>query len=303
MADYYSTITGQHYGSKEQMEAMEKAYMGDLAKKQADELKRANDIQQKMYEDNMAQRSAEALRRAEMEFDKFIEMEQKKRALRKEMCETVGLNHRMLEEFRLITTSFDWNEYLYKNRDTGAEILEDLDCLEVQNKLVDKISIRKSYYQIFMFLLICGIFGTLVSLMAEQLALAIMAIIMSVIFGIPTAFAKRSYSKSMSELDKLKQFFENYASAGKEAYERLNLYREENYNKLIDDVISSVLGIEPSNKAKKTRVEALNDSKLENIKLSDEVSEKYNYAIANILDDYDKQIKAIVEELRKDFMM
>lgn len=40
MGDFYSTITGIHYSSKEQREAMEKKYMADLENKKIEEQKK-----------------------------------------------------------------------------------------------------------------------------------------------------------------------------------------------------------------------------------------------------------------------
>lgn len=43
MGDFYSSMTGMHYSSKEQREAMEKAYMAELEKKKIRELEKINE--------------------------------------------------------------------------------------------------------------------------------------------------------------------------------------------------------------------------------------------------------------------
>lgn len=110
MGDFYSTITGIHYSSKEQREAMEKKYMADLENKKIEEQKKANKLQQQQIQmqQNLEQERLrqqqeliESQRQAMLEAEEYRQQEEKKRQImqnvyneiqrKKELCDKEGI--------------------------------------------------------------------------------------------------------------------------------------------------------------------------------------------------------------------
>ena len=151
MGDFYSPVTGFHYGSKEQKEAMEKKYMADLENKKLKELQKANQIQQqneflKQQEQQEQQRQArenarimaEATRQAEKDrYNNELEMEKMRQEHDKKMrfyrlCDDFGIDYEDIYQFEL------WLKLLSKKtiqeyQNTLEEVKELVETDEVKN--------------------------------------------------------------------------------------------------------------------------------------------------------------------------
>lgn len=118
MGDFYSTITGIHYSSKEQRETMEKKYMADLENKKIEEQKKANKLQQQQIQmqQNLEQERLrqqqeliESQRQAMLEAEEYRQQEEKKRQImqnvynemqrKKELCDKEGIVYSDIADF------------------------------------------------------------------------------------------------------------------------------------------------------------------------------------------------------------
>ena len=155
MGDFYSPVTGFHYSSKEQKEAMEKKYMADLENKKLKEIQKANQIQQQsailqQQEQQEQQRQArenariiaEATRQAEKDrYNNELEMEKIRQEHDKKMrfyrlCDDFGIDYEDIYQFEL------WLKLLSKKT-----IQEYQNTLKEVEELVKTDEVKKLYAQ------------------------------------------------------------------------------------------------------------------------------------------------------------
>lgn len=115
MGDFYSPVTGFHYSSKEQREAMEKKYMADLENKKLKELQKANQIQQQnaisqqQEQQRQQEEMAESQKQAIFEAEEYRQQEENKRQIiqnvynemqrKKELCDKEGIVYSDIADF------------------------------------------------------------------------------------------------------------------------------------------------------------------------------------------------------------
>ena len=110
MGDFYSSVTGMHYSSKEQRDSMEKKYMADLENKKLEEQKRANKLQQQQIQIQQdlekqrlrqQQELIEKQNQAILEAEEYRQQEENRRQImqnvyneiqrKKELCDKEGI--------------------------------------------------------------------------------------------------------------------------------------------------------------------------------------------------------------------
>lgn len=294
MGNYYSPVTGMSYNSLEQKESFERKYLADQQAKQNKELERANFLQQQRLD-------AEREYRFQQEEKARIEEEAKIEAEKIKACQTIGLDYDLLNEFYRIEVDcyFDWNRYLRINKSEGEMILINTGADKASNKIITEFKTNKTFYYMFNTFSFISAFFMMISIMSEMEEMIISTLVFLIMFLPFSVIYHKKYKKALDGLNKIKKFFQDYVEAGNKAVEKFKEFRKENYISVYEKVIENVTFISiDNNSTKQTRVEKLkNNSINEDLgKINNGAGEKYNYKMASILDEYDEDVKKIVDK-------
>lgn len=173
MGDFYSPVTGFHYSSKEQKEAMEKKYMSDLENKKLKEIQKANQIQQQnvilqqQEQQRQRQELIESQRQAILEAEEYRQEEENKRQIiqnvynemqrKKELCDKEGVvyndiidfsnnivkpDKKLQEEIEQETKKYRDSLNMVKDKEMFKEVL---DIVEKEKQRLGPVPSKKLY--------------------------------------------------------------------------------------------------------------------------------------------------------------